>query len=274
MKYAIWTVTSSGPSQGFLIEMFASPVESAAATIKQWAQQDADQERKADPSANVSLDQTKEGWVITTDRGYDEDAEFRELSYEMGIPWSLIEAASEVDVDFLPEPITIVGGDLDGTDLTLADIRATPDDIPDTFEMAEARTAGEDVTLSGDDQFPLLQPGQHVQTPEGPGVITDIEIHAGRYGDRIEMEPPVVMVELDDEAANPRRIQVCICKLGLENGEHETIVSKEFGRLWPPVDTEIPESAHQLVDVETVEAAEGASMIRYRGSLYRRQGAQ
>ncbi len=268
MKYAIWTVTTSGPSQGFLIETFASPAESAAATVKEWAQQDADQQRQDHPAADVSLDGTPEGWGVTTELDYDENSEYRETSYELGIPWDLIGAGDEVDVDFLPEPITIVGGDLDGTDLTLADIRATPDDIPDTFEIAElrdARTAGEDVTLSGDDQFPLLKPGQHVRTPEGPGVITDIEIHAGRYGDRIEMEPPVVMVELDDEAANPRRIQVCMCKLGLMNGEHETIVSKEFSRLWPPIDTEIPESAHQLVDLETVEGNQAVAALRYRG---------
>ncbi len=135
------------------------------------------------------------------------------------------------------------------------------------------RSAGNDVMVAEDDMFPILETGQHVDTPDGPGTIIDMALHAGRYGDRIELEPPVVTVELDDEDANPRRIQVCLCRLGLEDGEHEAILSKEFDRLWPPVDDEIPESAHQLVDVDTVEGEEPvktAKFIRVAGRLYRR----
>lgn len=125
------------------------------------------------------------------------------------------------------------------------------------------RFAGEDVTLSGEDFFCLLERGQAVDTPLGPGVIDDISIHAGRYGDRIEMEPPTVTVLLDDQSSNPRRVQVCMCALSLADKEHETIISKEYNRLWPPVDETIPDYAHQLTDMEQVEGTtRGITMQR------------
>lgn len=111
--------------------------------------------------------------------------------------------------------------------------------------------AGTDVDVANEDVFTLLKNGQEVDTPLGPGVIVDIEVQAGKYGDRIEMEPPVVTVQLDDPSdGDPDRIVVCICKLGLKDKEHEAIIHKEFARLWPPITDEIPEDTRMLVDVE------------------------
>lgn len=120
----------------------------------------------------------------------------------------------------------------------------------------------EDVQVANDSVFPILQIGQKVQTPEGPGTIVDISIQAGQYGDSIELEPPAVTVELASPGKNPPRIQVCICRLGLEDPEHEVILSKEFQRLWPPIEEDIPEYAHQLVDVTKVEGEDIMANVR------------
>ena len=111
--------------------------------------------------------------------------------------------------------------------------------------------AGTDVDVNNEDAFTLLKIGQEVDTPLGPGVIVDIEVQAGRYGDRVEMEPPVVTVELHDPPKDaPKRVVVCICKLGLKDDEHEAIIHKEFARLWPPITDEIPEDSRMIVDVQ------------------------
>jgi len=116
------------------------------------------------------------------------------------------------------------------------------------------RDADGKVEVSDDETFDLLQIGQHVETPLGPGVISRIGLQAARYGDRIELEPPVVTVELDDpEPGQPDEVNVCMCRLGLEDPKHEAIISKEFARLWPPIEEEVPEDVHMLMDVKKNE---------------------
>lgn len=118
-----------------------------------------------------------------------------------------------------------------------------------------------DVDVANEDTFTLLKKGQQVETPLGPGVIVDIEIQAGRYGKRVEIEPPAVTVKLDDpEEGDPDRIVVCMCKLGLEDDEHEAIIKKEFSRLWPPLTEDVPEDTHMLVNVHK----EGA-LVEFQG---------
>ncbi len=113
------------------------------------------------------------------------------------------------------------------------------------------------VDVSGEETFDILRSGQRVDTPVGPGVIVDITVQGGRYGDRLELEPPAVTVKLDDpEPGQPDQVVVCICKLGLDNQQHEAILRKEFGRLWPPITEEIPEDTHMLVDLNKKETEE------------------
>jgi len=120
---------------------------------------------------------------------------------------------------------------------------------------ADAHEAGDGtVDLSGDETFDLLQIGQRVETPLGPGVISNIGLQAARYGDRIELEPPAITVKLEDpEPGEPEEVTVCMCKLGLDDPKHEAIIRKEFARLWPPIEKEAPEDIHMLMDVKKKE---------------------
>lgn len=107
----------------------------------------------------------------------------------------------------------------------------------------------DNVDLSSDKAITLLRRGQAVQTPVGPGHIDDIEIQAAQYGKKIELEPPSISVKLDKpKAGQPNIVTVCMCKLGLEDPGHETIIKKEFSRLWPPITDEIPEETMMLID--------------------------
>lgn len=116
------------------------------------------------------------------------------------------------------------------------------------------RDADGKVEVSDEETFDLLQIGQHVDTPLGSGFITKIGLQAAKYGDRIELEPPAVTVKLDDpEPGDPDEINVCMCKLGLGNPKHEAIIRKEFARLWPPIEEEVPEDIHMLMDVKKNE---------------------
>ncbi len=113
------------------------------------------------------------------------------------------------------------------------------------------------VDVSEDETIDLLQRGQSVETPLGSGVIEDIAIQAGKYGKRYELEPPLIQVRLDDpEDGKPDVIHVCMCKLGLDNPVHEAIISKEFGRLWPPITDDVQEDTHMLVDLKKKETDE------------------
>jgi antirestriction protein len=112
----------------------------------------------------------------------------------------------------------------------------------------------EDIKLEGN-VFSLLRVGDEVGTPDGDAVVYEIAIHGGDYGERMELEPPAVFVKMKDEAAVPPIRQVCVCVLTLPNTVHEKLLSKELDRLWPPVDDDIPEEAHMLVDPNKEESA-------------------
>ena len=108
----------------------------------------------------------------------------------------------------------------------------------------------EDIKLEGN-VFPVIRVGDDVDTPDGPAVVYEIAIHGGKYGDRFELEPPAIFVKMaDDEAIR----QVCMCVLKLSNIVHEKLLSKEFDRLWPPIDEDVPEDAYMLVDHDKEES--------------------
>jgi len=116
------------------------------------------------------------------------------------------------------------------------------------------RCADHNIDVVDDETIDLLKRGTHVDTPLGPGVIEDIAIQAGKYGKRIELEPPLIQVRLDDpEEGSPEVVHVCMCKLRLDNPEHEAIIRKEYSRLWPPMTDEVPEDVHMLVDLNKTE---------------------
>jgi len=126
------------------------------------------------------------------------------------------------------------------------------------------RDADNKVEVSDEETFDLLQIGQHVDTPIGPGVITKIGLQAGRYGDRVELEPPAITVKLDEpEPGDPDEVTVCMCKLGLNNPKHEALIRKEFARLWPPIEEKVPEDIHMLMDVNKKEEDMGKVRSRF-----------
>jgi hypothetical protein len=114
----------------------------------------------------------------------------------------------------------------------------------------QEHTAGNDVDVASEEVFPLLEVGQPVDTPLGPGRIHDISLVASDYGSQTELEPSI-MVELDDpDEGLPKVIQVCMCKLGLGDEKKEALIRKEFQRLWPPITDEIPKDSRMIVDVQ------------------------
>lgn len=125
------------------------------------------------------------------------------------------------------------------------------------------RDADGAVEVSDEETFDLVRVGQKVETPLGSGRVSEIGLQAAKYGDRIELEPPVITVRLDDpEPGTPDEVTVCMCRLGLEDPKHEAIIRKEFARLWPPIEEEVPEDIHMLMDVKKKE--EGLEKVRSR----------
>ena len=82
--------------------------------------------------------------------------------------------------------------------------------------------------------FPLLELGQQVGTPQGAAEVVSIALVGGTYheGQHRELEPPIVTVRLLDSG---EEVQVCLCKLELDDQEAQTFLRSEFDRLWPPV---------------------------------------
>ncbi len=143
-------------------------------------------------------------------------------------------------------------------------------------------TADHNVDVAPSEVFDLLRRGQPVETPLGPGVVHDIGLQAAPYGKRIELEPPAITVRLDDpEEDQPQDVMVCMCKLGLEDKQHEAIIGKEFSRLWPPLTNEVAEDTHMLVDLDNKtteevrarfeEAVANVSRVASTGARYRQQ---
>lgn len=126
------------------------------------------------------------------------------------------------------------------------------------------RDADNKVEVSNEEVFDLLQIGQQVNTPLGPGVVTKIGLQAGRYGDRVELEPPAITVRLGEpEPGQPDEVTVCMCKLGLDDPKHEALIRKEYARLWPPIEENVPEDIHMLMDVNKKEEDMGKVRSRF-----------
>ena len=101
------------------------------------------------------------------------------------------------------------------------------------------------------DVFTILSIGDSVTTENGPGVVTNIELHGADYGDgRKELEPPSITVKLDE---SEEEIIVCPCTLELNDAPSLTqLLHDEYDRLWPPVE-ELPGEAETLIDDEKIE---------------------
>ena len=99
------------------------------------------------------------------------------------------------------------------------------------------------------DIFTILEIGDKVDTPDGPGEVTNISLHGADYGDdRIELEPPSISVKLEDGTETT----VCPCVIELEDEELTDLLHDEYNRLWPPMD-KLPGDAQRLVDDEKLK---------------------
>lgn len=99
------------------------------------------------------------------------------------------------------------------------------------------------------DVFTLLEIGDKVDTPDGPGEVVNIALHGADYGDdRLELEPPAISVKLEDGTETT----VCPCVIELEDEDLTDLLHDEYNRLWPPMD-KLPGDAQRLVDDEKLE---------------------
>lgn len=97
------------------------------------------------------------------------------------------------------------------------------------------------------DAMPLLQVGDSVGTPDGPGVVVNIALQIADYSGDVQIDPPAILVELPSGETN----QYCLCMLDFGDPTINETVGKEFSRLWPPVEIEVPEAA-DVVDAQKV----------------------
>jgi hypothetical protein len=93
----------------------------------------------------------------------------------------------------------------------------------------------------------ILQLGEAVTTPEGPGKVTDIALNLAEYDGKVLLEPPVIAVQLD----TGKTIHVCLCGLDFGDKHVNQYVKDEFARLWPPMDT-VPEAETLVPDQQDV----------------------
>jgi hypothetical protein len=96
--------------------------------------------------------------------------------------------------------------------------------------------------------YTILEIGDQVGTPDGPGEVVNISLHGADYGDRHELEPPAISVKLEDGTETT----VCPCVIELEDEELTDLLHDEYNRLWPPME-ELPGDAQRLVDDEKLE---------------------
>jgi len=116
--------------------------------------------------------------------------------------------------------------------------------------------ASEEITDDPNQVEKLFSVGSSVNTEEGPGVVTDVQFNTADYEGDIQLEPPSIVVELEDGST----IHTCLCSIELPDNEAGTeILYSEFNRLWPPMDEHIPEDAEMLLPEE--EEAEEAIMV-------------
>jgi hypothetical protein len=90
----------------------------------------------------------------------------------------------------------------------------------------------------------LIEIGDHVVTDDGEGTVAGIALNAAEYNGAWQLEPPTIVVELEDGTT----IHTCICSLELLDDEEGTeLLHAEYERLWPPMDNEVPEDAEMLI---------------------------
>ena len=95
-----------------------------------------------------------------------------------------------------------------------------------------------------DQVYKLFAVGDEVLTSEGPGEVIGVQFNCAKYNTRWELEPPQIIVELDDGTV----IHTCLCELELPNTVKGTnLLHREFDRLWPPMTDEVPENADMMI---------------------------
>lgn len=111
-----------------------------------------------------------------------------------------------------------------------------------------------------DQTYKLFAVGDQVVTPDGPGTVTSVQFNTAKYNDRWELEPPQIVVDLEDG----QTIHTCLCELELPHTKKGTkLIHNEFDRLWPPIDDEVPEGAEMLIPEGDEEITEGDTMQNF-----------
>ena len=132
------------------------------------------------------------------------------------------------------------------------------------------------ITEDPDTTVPLLKIGDEIDTDDGPGVLMDVQINAAEYNGEWQLEPPTLVVELDDG----QTIHTCLCSVTLPDSEEGTeLLHQEYERLWPPMMDEVPEDAEQLIPEGNEEMRTGdvscrldRAILQYRSTRYRLAG--
>jgi hypothetical protein len=89
------------------------------------------------------------------------------------------------------------------------------------------------------DAMPLLQVGDSVGTPEGQGIVVNIALQIADYQGDVQIDPPAILIQLESGQTQ----QFCLCELDFGSEEINETVGKEFSRLWPPIDMDVPDAA-------------------------------
>ena len=100
------------------------------------------------------------------------------------------------------------------------------------------------VVEDSDQVYKLFAVGDDVITQDGPGEVIGVQFNIAKYNKRWELEPPAIVVELEDGTV----IHTCLCEIELPSTKKGTkLLHREFDRLWPPIDEEVPEDADMLI---------------------------
>ncbi|KKN66712.1 hypothetical protein LCGC14_0468980 [marine sediment metagenome] len=123
------------------------------------------------------------------------------------------------------------------------------------------------VVDDSDQVLPLLSVGDAIDTPEGPGVLVDVQFNTAQYDGKWQLEPPSLVVELDDG----QTIHTCLCVITLPGTTKGTrLIHQEFNRLWPPRTEGVPEGADMLIPEGEEDAVrEGNETIERKANMRR-----
>jgi len=111
-------------------------------------------------------------------------------------------------------------------------------------KTAQRATAQNNVPEDSDRTVRLFGVGDAVETDQGPGTLVAVDFHAGKYHDGWVLDPPSLVVELEDGTT----IHTCLCSITLPGTVKGTkLIHKEFDRLWPAQDDEVPEDSNMLI---------------------------